>query len=70
MIWEHFLSPQYPDIDSIAKSAREEIVRCGELTIDSPTEARVQADGEFIGTLPLTVTLRPRALKVLVPAGK
>jgi diacylglycerol kinase family enzyme len=41
-----------------------------ELTIDSPTEARVQADGEFIGTLPLTVTLRPRALKVLVPAGK
>ncbi len=44
--------------------------RVSELTIDGPTEARVQADGEFIGTLPLTVTLRPRALKVLVPAGK
>ena len=44
--------------------------RMSELTIDGPAGTRVQADGEFIGTLPLTITLRPRALKVLVPAGK
>ncbi len=44
--------------------------RMSELAIDGPAGTRVQADGEFIGTLPLTVTLRPLALKVLVPAGK
>ena len=44
--------------------------RMSELTIDGPVGTRVQADGEFIGTLPLRITLRPRALKVLVPVGK
>ena len=44
--------------------------RMSELTIDGPAGTRVQADGEFIGTLPLRITLRPRALKVLVPVGK
>jgi len=44
--------------------------RVSELTLDGPAGTRVQADGDFIGTLPVTVTLRPRALKVLVPRGK
>ena len=44
--------------------------RMSELTIDGPAGTRVQADGEFIGTLPVTITLRPRALRVLVPPGK
>ncbi len=50
MIWEHFLSPQYPDIDSIAKSAREEIVRCGELTIDSPSAIPGQSFLDALGS--------------------
>ena len=41
-----------------------------EFTIDGPAGTRVQADGDFIGTLPVTITLRPRALKVIVPPGK
>jgi len=44
--------------------------RVSELTIDGPAGTRVQADGEFIGTLPITITLRPRALKVIVPLEK
>ncbi|MBT4901381.1 MAG: diacylglycerol kinase family lipid kinase [Verrucomicrobia bacterium] len=44
--------------------------RVSEFTIDGPAGTRVQADGDFIGTLPVTITLRPRALKVIVPSGK
>ncbi len=44
--------------------------RVSEFTIDGPAGTRVQADGDFIGTLPVTITLRPRALKVIVPPGK
>ena len=40
------------------------------LTIEGPAGTRVQADGEFIGTLPLRITLRQLALKVMVPSGK
>ena len=44
--------------------------RVSELTIDGPVGTRVQADGDFIGTLPMTITLRVRALRVLAPCGK
>ncbi len=44
--------------------------RVSEMTIDGPAGTRVQADGDFIGTLPVTISLRPRALKVFVPSGK
>jgi len=44
--------------------------RVSEFTIDGPAGTRVQADGDFIGTLPVTITLRPRALKLIVPSGK
>lgn len=44
--------------------------RVSELTIDGPVGTRVQADGDFIGTLPMTITLRERALRVLAPCGK
>jgi len=44
--------------------------RVSEFTIDGPAGTCVQADGDFIGTLPVTITLRPRALKVIVPSGK
>jgi len=44
--------------------------RVSELTIDGPIGMRVQADGDFIGTLPMTITLRVRALRVLAPCGK
>jgi hypothetical protein len=38
MIWDKFLFPNYPDIDSSALSSQTEIVRCGELSIDmTPT---------------------------------
>ena len=44
--------------------------RVSELTLDGPAGTRVQADGDFIGTLPVTIALRARALRVLVPRGK
>ena len=44
--------------------------RMEELIIEGPAGTRVQADGEFIGTLPLGITLRQLALKVMVPSGK
>lgn len=44
--------------------------RVSELTIDGTAGTCVQTDGEFIGTLPVTITLRPRALNVIVPLGK
>ncbi|MFQ3169247.1 MAG: YegS/Rv2252/BmrU family lipid kinase [Limisphaerales bacterium] len=44
--------------------------RVSEFTIYGPAGTRVQTDGDFIGTLPVTITLRPRALKVIVPPGK
>ena len=44
--------------------------RMSELTIDGPAGTHVQADGDFIGTLPVTIALRARTLRVLVPRGK
>ena len=44
--------------------------RVREVTIEGPAGTRVQADGDFIGTLPMTITLRVRALRVLAPCGK
>jgi diacylglycerol kinase family enzyme len=38
-----------------------------ELSADRPFE--IYADGDPIGTLPATVSISPRSLKVLVPAG-
>ena len=44
--------------------------RVSEFTIYGPAGTRVQTDGDYIGTLPVTITLRPRALKVIVPLEK
>ncbi len=40
-----------------------------ELRIAAPRPLPVQADGEFIGVLPMTFTAVPRALTVVVPRG-
>jgi len=39
-----------------------------EVTIESHERLVVQADGDVIGRLPVTVRLRPAALKIIVPA--
>lgn len=46
-----------------------EIVRSAFLRVTTVPEAPVIADGESVGRTPLEVSLRPRALGILVPAG-
>ncbi|HEX9166815.1 MAG TPA: diacylglycerol kinase family protein [Gemmatimonadales bacterium] len=46
-----------------------EIVRSRAVRITAVPDSAVIADGESVGRTPLDVTLRPRALAVLVPAG-
>jgi diacylglycerol kinase (ATP) len=46
-----------------------EIVRSRTLRIAASPDVPVIADGESVGRTPLEVTLRPRALAVVVPAG-
>ena len=41
--------------------------RVSELTIEGPTDTRIQADGDYIGKLPLQIRVLPRKLNVLVP---
>ena len=41
--------------------------RVEQLTITGPAGTRVQADGDFVGTLPLDLKVLPRKLRVLVP---
>ena len=41
--------------------------RVWQLTITGPAGTRVQADGDFVGTLPLDLKVLPRKLRVLVP---
>jgi len=41
--------------------------RVSRLTIEGPRGTRVQADGDYIGTLPLEIKVLPRRLNVLVP---
>jgi diacylglycerol kinase family enzyme len=37
------------------------------IEIDSPDQVYVQADGEFLGTVPVCLTAREKALSVIVP---
>lgn len=46
-----------------------EILQARRVTVDSPVPLMVQADGEILGPLPLTVELLPGALRVLAPAA-
>ncbi len=39
-----------------------EVVRCRQITVDAP--ARAYADGEFVGELPLQISIEPRSLRV------
>jgi len=39
------------------------------IEIDSPDEVFVQADGDFLGTVPVRLTLKEKALSVIVPEG-
>lgn len=39
------------------------------IRVDGPSDVLVQADGQVIGGLPATFTLKQRALKVIVPPG-
>ena len=41
--------------------------RVREVTIEGPAGTRVQADGDFVGTLPMHLQVLPRRLNVLVP---
>ena len=41
--------------------------RVSKLTIEGPTDTRIQADGDYIGKLPLQIRVLPRKLNVLVP---
>lgn len=45
------------------------LTRGTSITITAGEPLEVYADGELVGALPATMTLTPRALKVLVPAG-
>ena len=41
--------------------------RVSKLTIEGTTDTRIQADGDYIGKLPLQIRVLPRKLNVLVP---
>lgn len=44
-----------------------ETVRVREMTVQADSPCDVYADGERVGTLPVTLSVMPRALKVMVP---
>jgi diacylglycerol kinase (ATP) len=44
-----------------------EIFTARRITVKSAVPLRIQADGELLGTLPLSVEVAPRALRVLAP---
>ncbi len=44
-----------------------EVFTARRITVKSPVSLMIQADGELLGTLPLTVEVAPRALSVLAP---
>lgn len=50
---------------SIGPHARYD--RCRTLRLESRTPVPVQVDGEVIGTLPMTFSVMPRAMRVIVP---
>ncbi len=43
------------------------ILKARRINVQSPVPLMIQADGEILGTLPLTIEVRPRALAVLAP---
>lgn len=44
-------------------------IKAHTIRVDGPDDVLVHADGQVIGSLPATFTLRQRALKVIVPPG-
>lgn len=45
------------------------ILKARRISIQSPVPLTIQADGEILGALPLTIEMQPRALAVLAPGG-
>ena len=43
------------------------IMKARRISVQSPLSLTIQADGEILGTLPLTIEVQPRALAVLAP---
>ena len=66
-VGEHSISSsRQRDIASI-DDFLDTIHRVREVTIEGPAGTRVQADGDFVGTLPMHLQVLPRRLNVLVP---
>lgn len=51
------------------RAARTHALRTGRLELTATEPVPIEVDGEHVGFTPGTITLRPRALRVLVPPG-
>jgi YegS/Rv2252/BmrU family lipid kinase len=56
-------------VNRLATSPDAILLRARELHLSAPTPVPLQLDGDIVGTLPATITLRPRTLRVLRPAA-
>jgi diacylglycerol kinase family enzyme len=63
--WYYFLRSLFPR--HVNRIIHELPARCT-VSIQSETPMAVQADGDIIGTTPVTISVRPNALSVIVPA--
>ncbi len=63
--WYYFLRSLFPRHDN--RIIHERTARSS-VSIRSETPVVVQADGDIIATTPVTITVRPKALSVIVPA--
>ena len=52
------------------KAAEKYYRQCQELTLDTDPDQPIWADGEYIGRTPVTITVMPGALTVVVPQTK
>jgi diacylglycerol kinase family enzyme len=52
-----------------AREPRERSLRCRSIVLESSPPLPVQVDGELVGHLPMTFSLAPGALTVIVPAS-
>jgi YegS/Rv2252/BmrU family lipid kinase len=52
-----------------AREPRERALRCRSIVLESSPPLPVQVDGELVGRLPMTFSLAPGALTVIVPPG-
>jgi diacylglycerol kinase (ATP) len=53
--------------DQLHSAARCQTLQADSLVLDSPDAVEFELDGENVGPLPATFSVRPRALRVLVP---